>query len=920
MSNAIHFAILGMASGGLYALMALGLIVVHRTSGAINFAHGAIAVAAGYVLFYCESNSIPTLVSVVLGILSGLVLGVLIQLLVMTPLRNASTLTKAISTLGILVVLQASCQMKFGSQPQLVKSFLPQNGVTIFGAYVTVDYLIMLGIALVLAAVLWVVYRRTRFGLATTAVSDNEEALGTLGWSSTLVARGNWAIAGTLAALSGVLLAPTTGVSLPSMTSLLLPALAAALFGGLSSFPVATLGALLIGVIQSELTFYGQAPVLRDFPNLPEAVPFLLIIVILVARGKTLPTRDFIESRLPALGSGRVRLRTLLPTVLVAVLLIQWMLPLEWVMATTSTLIAAIIVLSLVLLIGYAGQLSLAQLSIGGLGALATARLVASADWPLPLAVLVGLAAAVPVGILVGLPAVRTRGATLAVVTLGLAAALNSLVFSTVKLTGGDVGLDVGFPSLLGFEFDETTYPRRYALVALALFVLVGIALCNLRRSGLGRRMISVRSNERAAASLGVNVVGAKLAAFVMSSVIATLGAILVAFRYSNALFTSFDPFQSVNYVVQSVIGGVGFVPGAAAGGVLEPSGLGNKVIHNIGLGDWLTLVGGVLLLLTVIFNPDGMVGSGLEQARVVKRKLFPAKASSYAASSSIAVQSVVGDAPGRGEAKVLAVSGLTVQFGAVTAVNGVDFELRSGEVLGVIGPNGAGKTTIIDALTGYVPSKGSITLDGEQLQGTAPHHRSRLGVIRSFQSLELFEDLSVGENLLVASEKSTFRRALGAMFWPRRPALDVAASAAVQEFGLGDALDGAPGDLSYGQRRLLAISRAVACNPTVLLLDEPAAGLDDVDRQALKALVRRLSESWGIAVLLIEHDVDLVMSVSDRILALNFGTVTAHASPEEVRRHPEVIRSYLGEDDAAAPAGDGHTRGTDETLERSAQ
>lgn len=335
---------------------------------------------------------------------------------------------------------------------------------------------------------------------------------------------------------------------------------------------------------------------------------------------------------------------------------------------------------------------------------------------------------------------------------------------------------------------------------------------------------------------------------------------------------------------------------------MLEPSGLGNKVIHNIGLGDWLTLVGGVLLLLTVIFNPDGMVGSGLEQARVVKRKLFPAKASSYAASSSIAVQSVVGDAPGRGEAKVLAVSGLTVQFGAVTAVNGVDFELRSGEVLGVIGPNGAGKTTIIDALTGYVPSKGSITLDGEQLQGTAPHHRSRLGVIRSFQSLELFEDLSVGENLLVASEKSTFRRALGAMFWPRRPALDVAASAAVQEFGLGDALDGAPGDLSYGQRRLLAISRAVACNPTVLLLDEPAAGLDDVDRQALKALVRRLSESWGIAVLLIEHDVDLVMSVSDRILALNFGTVTAHASPEEVRRHPEVIRSYLGEDDAAAP------------------
>ncbi|GAA4994889.1 branched-chain amino acid ABC transporter permease/ATP-binding protein [Yinghuangia aomiensis] len=914
MSNAIQFAILGMASGGLYALMALGLIVVHRTSGAINFAHGAIAVTAGYVLFYGEAQGIPTPVAVTIAILAGLLLGVLIQLLVMTPLRNASTLTKAIATLGILVVLQAGCQLKFGSQPQLVKNFLPQNGVTILGAYVTVDYLIMLAIALLLAAVLWVVYRRTRFGLATTAVSDNEEALGTLGWSSTLVARGNWAIAGTLAALSGVLLAPTTGVSLPSMTTLLLPALAAALFGRLSSFPLATLGALLIGVTQSELTFYGQSPVLRDLPNLPEAVPFLLIIVILVARGKTLPTRDFVESRLPALGSGRVRPRTVLPTVAVAVLLIQWLLPLEWVMATTSTLIAAIIVLSLVLLIGYAGQLSLAQLSIGGLGALVTSRLVASADWPLPLAVLVGIAAAVPVGIVVGLPAVRTRGATLAVVTLGLAAALNSLVFSTVKFTGGDVGLDVGYPSLLGFDFDETTYPRRYALVVLALLVLVGIGLGNLRRSGLGRRMISVRSNERAAASLGVNVAGAKLSAFVMSSVIATLGAILVAFRYPNALFTSFDPFQSVNYVVQSVIGGVGFVPGAAAGGTLEPSGLGSKVIHDIGLGDWLTLVGGVLLLLTVIFNPDGMVGSGLAQVRSAKRRLFPAKASSSASDGVVAVDSQAGAAPDRGAVNVLAVSGLTVEFGAVTAVDGVDFELRSGEVLGVIGPNGAGKTTLIDALTGYVPAKGSVTLDGKQLLGTPPHRRSRLGLIRSFQSLELFEDLSVGENLLVASEKSTLRTAVGSVLRPKRPTLDGAAAAAVQEFGLGDALAAAPGDLSYGQRRLLAISRAVACNPTVLLLDEPAAGLDDGDRQALKALVRRLAENWGIAVLLIEHDVDLVMSVSDRILALNFGAVTAHASPDEVRRHPEVIRSYLGEDDAAASTG------TDETLERSAQ
>jgi ABC-type branched-subunit amino acid transport system ATPase component/ABC-type branched-subunit amino acid transport system permease subunit len=897
---AVQFAILGLASGGLYALMGLGLIIVHRASGAINFANGAIAVSAGYALVYLESRHVPTALAVVLSVLVGLVLGLAIQALVMRPLRAASPLTKAIATLGVLVVLQAACQLQFGSQPALVPGFLPQDGFTFLGAHLTTDYVIILAIALILSAGLWWIYRHTRFGLATAAVAENEEAVGALGWSGSLIARGNWALAGTLAALSGVLLAPVIGVSLPEMTdALLLPGLAAALFGGLSSFPVATAGALLIGIAQSELTLYGNDPVIRSFPDISDAVPFLVIIVILVLRGRTMPARDFVEAHLPSLGSGRIRLRVALPAIVIAALLIQVILPVNWVIATNTCLIAGILLLSLVVLVGYAGQLSLAQLSIGGLGALATARLTTSLGWPLPIAIVAGVIAAIPIGLIVGLPAVRTRGAALAVVTLGLATALNDLVFSSVSVTGGYAGINVGYPHLFGVNVAETSYPRRFSLFAFLLFTVIAVVICNLRASALGRRLIAVRSNERAAASLGVSTVGSKLFAFVLSSMIATVGSVLVAFRYPNAIFDNFDPFQSVNYVVEAVIGGVGYVMGAAAGTGIEPGGLGNKIVSSIGLGSWLTFIGGVLLLITVIANPDGLVGSVLAQLAPLRRRLGGGRRRPAA----VTVADVDLTQLRRPEPALLTVADLTVRFGAVTAVNHVDLELRSGEVLGIIGPNGAGKTTLIDAITGYVASVGAISLNGRQLQGLPPHRRSRLGIIRSFQSLELFEDLTVAENLLVASEDNRSLRGAVGLIWRRPPQLRGAAAAAVREFELTEFLQRPPADLSYGQRRLLAISRAVACHPHILMLDEPAAGLDDHDRQALKVMLRRLSETWGISVLLIEHDVDLVMSVSDRVIALNFGSVTAAGTPAEVRRHPEVIRSYLGTDDPPTEA-----------------
>jgi sulfate-transporting ATPase len=252
-----------------------------------------------------------------------------------------------------------------------------------------------------------------------------------------------------------------------------------------------------------------------------------------------------------------------------------------------------------------------------------------------------------------------------------------------------------------------------------------------------------------------------------------------------------------------------------------------------------------------------------------------------------------------------LSVRNLSVSFAGNHVLRGISLDIRSGEVVGVIGPNGAGKTTLLEAITGYNrPRSGTIMLDGREITRLNPATRARLGVVRSFQSLELFEDLSVYDNLLVASDKPRWWQVLVAGIVPGRPPLGGAARAAVVAFGLATRLHDSPNDLSYGERRLLAIARALATRPRILLLDEPAAGLGATERAELRGIIRRIAEEWGIGVFLIEHDVELVMGVSDRVVALDFGQVIAAGDPLAVRNSPDVIAAYLGSEEPTEGAG----------------
>ena len=894
MDQFTNAVLLGVGIGAIYAVLAQGIVLIYRGSGVLNFAHGAYAMVGAYtfdeMIKDTPSQFLPGLPTMskwpafAVAVLLTAALGALTDRLVMARLKQASALARIIATLGVLVVLQSAATLRYGGAlVPLAESLLPRESAEVLGTTVGVDRLWLLGIACVLTAVLYGVFRFTRVGLATSAVAENEEAAAALGWSPAALSTTNWTVGAGLAAIAGILIAPISGLDISRLSLYVIAALAAALIGGFSSFPLTLAGGLVIGVGEQLARDH------TDITGADTALPFLVIVVVLAVRGTSLPVRGHLLDRLPALGTGRIRWPNVIAVVAVTAVLVGTVLSRQWVVGITISLLAAIVMLSIVVLTGYAGQVSLAQFAFAGVGALIAGRLVTSAGWPFELATLAAVLLTVPVGLLLGLPALRTRGVNLAVVTLGLGLAVQSVVFNSADFTGTD-GIRVrGEQTVLGVDVNATRHPERYGLVALAAFVVCALAVANLRRGRTGRQMIAMRANERAAASLGINVLAAKLHAFGLSAGIAALGGVLLAFRTDTIEFLqSFHPFQSIYSVAFATIGGVGFVAGPLLGSTLSANGVGSVVGDTLdSIHTYLPLIGGVALLVFLVRSPDGMVAENLHLLRRLRLVREPDQ-------SEVPLAAVGAHRVSPGS---LELRGLTVRFGGTVALDDVDLEVRAGEVVGLIGPNGAGKTTLVDAVSAFVrPSAGEVLLNGSPVGSLAAHRRVRLGLTRSFQGLELFEDLTVLENLRTASDERRASAMVTDLVWPGAPPLPPAAVAAVREFELAADLHRKPSELPYGRRRLVAIARAIATEPSVLLLDEPAAGLDSQESAELGRLVRRLADEWGIAVLVIEHDMDFVFGVSDRIVVLEFGRKIAEGTPDAVRADAAVRIAYLGE------------------------
>ena len=898
MNEVIRFALLGLGVGALYAFASQGLIVIYRGTGVLNFSLGATAIAGVYMQWDLHTqHGWPFLLSAIVGVAWSAFLGALTHWVIMRPLRRASSLVRVIATLGVLVTIQAAVIIRYGSNPHQVDSWLPTNRLTLWGDVgITVDRLILLAIGSASALGLWLLYRSSQFGLATEAVSESERSAAAIGLSPNKIAVINWALGSAIAAVAGILVVPIITLQVTAMTALILAALAAALVGDFRSFPIATAAGFALGI--------GQALVGRfaDQQGLAPSLPFLVIIVVLVFRGRSLPLRDYYLQQLPMVGNGRMSWDWTLFGFGTVVFLMLTKEP-KWIDALTVSWGVAIVLLSIVVLTGYTGQLSLAQYSIAGFGAFVAGRLVAVFHIPFLLGLVAGVAAAVPLGIIFGLPAVRTRGINLAIVTLGLGTTIELMLFRNRNYTGGVQGTQVGNPEIFGFDIGSINHPARYGIFVLVMALVAVVVIANVRRGRSGRRLIAVRTNERAAAALGIDVVKAKLFAFALASAVAALGGIVIAFRLSSISYQSFTNFTSITYVGLAIVGGVGYLLGAFVGGTMATAGLNQEILESTwpGVGRWIQLISGIAILLTVLTYKDGVAAEWAKVFKLVKRARKWGRPYIIELADVADPRSAT-DQHARVPPRTLTLEGLTVRYGVVTAVNNVSYRLEPGTVTGLIGPNGAGKTSLIDAVSGFARAEGRVLLDDVDLSKAPAMKRARAGVARSFQSLELFEDSTVFENLSVAADPQDLRSYALDLIWPINPPLPPEVVRAVLEFQLDQDLHRDVRDLSYGKRRLLAIARAVAMSPSVLLLDEPAAGLSSTESTELARVVRRLAEDWGMAILVVEHDMNFVMGVCDQVMVLDFGNLIASGSPEQIRSDPAVVAAYLGDDSDATP------------------
>jgi sulfate-transporting ATPase len=677
------------------------------------------------------------------------------------------------------------------------------------------------------------------------------------------------------------------------------------------SFPLTFAGGVLIGVTQSLMSRYVTTPGAID------AVPFVIIIIVLMLSGERFAPRTARITRFAAVGSGRINWPVLGAAALAVVAYAWLMAPKTWVDALIFSAGWAIILLSLVVVTGFAGQLSLAQVALAGVGAWAAGRLADGAGVPMVLALLVAVVVAIPVGLVLGFPAIRTRGVNLAVITLGFAVTVEAMIFNNPNLTGGVNGTRLPEFKVFGVSLDVIRYPERYFTFALVVLLIAVVVIANVRRGRPGRSMLAVRANERAAASMGISVVTAKLYAFALGSAVAAAGGVVLSYRSNSPVYYEFSSGLSINAVANGTIGGIAWIAGAPFGSQLLPGSVFARLVGQLftGIERWLPLIGGVGLILMLLQAPDGLAKFNVDEFRRLRRRLRPSR-KRRAARRVVDIPTDTTQVPVRIAPCTFAVTDLSVRFGGVEALSSVSIDARSGEIVGLIGPNGAGKSTLIEAVTGFVvPTTGDVVFDGRSLKGRSPSRRARSGIGRSFQSLELFEDMTVEDNLRTACDSRGTGAYFADVFWPRSSPLTRGAWAAVREFNLAAVLDRMPTDLPYAQRRLVAIARAIAPEPSLLLLDEPAAGLDATESKELGALLRRLASEWGMAIVLVEHDIDLVMQVCDRIVVLEFGSVIASGTPSEIQEHPEVIRAYLGAtedediEDAALPTPIGNPR-----------
>jgi sulfate-transporting ATPase len=895
--------LLGLGNGGVFAALALALVITYRASGVVNFATGAVALYVAYTYAGLRKGELLVIVpgfpktvdlgqelgfapAAAVSLAFAALMGALLYLLVFRPLREAPPLARAVASLGVLVVLQGVLAIRQGTNPVSVRAIFPTERWELGSITILSDRFYLAVAVVVLAVVLTAGFRFTRFGLLTRAAAESQTGAYVSGVSPDRVALVNWMISAVIAGIAGILIAPVSPLTPVTYTLFVVPALAAAVVGRFQYLVPIVAAGIAIGMLQSEALSLALDHSWLPQSGMSELVPLVVIFVALLILGSGMPVRGgLVRQRLGR--APRARSLALPTTAGTAVGVLALLLTAgTWRAAIIGTFISAIIGLSFVVVTGYAGQVSLAQLALAGTAAFTLSGLTEGWGVPFPLAPLLAAGVATVIGVAVGLPALRLRGLTLGVVTLALAYAIEAAWFRNSDIVSSS-GARITPPSLFGLDLGigaGRAFPRiEFGLVCLFTLVAVALSVAVLRRSTLGSAMLAVRANERSAAAAGVSVVRVKVLSFALASFIAGLGGSLLAYRRGVVTFDSFTAIGGLALLATAYLAGVTSVWGGINAGILSASGITFIALDRwVDLGQWFNVITGILLVATLIAHPEGVASIGHDLADRWARLRARGHPGADTGPQRPLLAAVEVPAVAESAGAALQVENLRVRYGGVLAVNDVSLHVEGGTVVGLIGPNGAGKTSVIDAITGFAAATGSVQLAGQPLDALAPHARVRTGLARTFQSLELYDDLSVEENVSVAA------------FASRHADRGAAVTLALEQVGIL-ALRHRPADeLSQGERQLVSIARACVAAPRVLLLDEPAAGLDTSESAWLGERIRDIA-LHGTGVLLVDHDVALVLKVCDYVYVLDFGAVIAEGPPSAIRASRAVADAYLG-------------------------
>ena len=902
--------ITGLLSGLAYGLLGCGLSLVYRSCRVVNIAYGEIgAFGAAILAKLVIDEGFPWWAALPVALAVGAALAAVVELVVVRRLAGRPPVVLLAATIGVSqLVLVArlslpTVQRGFAPFPSALGRVLDLGSVRLAGPELTVLVVVpatVLGLTLLLT--------KTPLGLAIRAAAANPDAAKLAGVRTGRVSTTVWALSGALATLTVVLLEPllrlqVAGTPATFGPDLLLKGLVAALVGRLVSLPLALLGGLGVGVVEA-VTLYNASPGVRDVLVL---VAVLTLVLLRLRRGGGDAADEelslgFAPARpdLPAALRGvwwaeRLGVMTWAAIVAAAAALPLFVHGAGALYLLSRVALFAVLGLSLVVLTGWGGQLSLAQVALFGVGALSTAALVARGV-AFPAAVLEGSLAGALVALVIALPALVVRGLFLGVTTLAFAVAADSWLFRQRFLVGSTETAVLPPPTLFG---RGPLGNGGYYELCLLTAVGCALAVTALRRSGAGRAIIAVGLNPRRAATSTLSPLLCRLTVFALSGALAALAGGLFAGLKTTVGYQDFDVNSSFTILALVLIGGPGSVAGAVLGAAYV---LGLPAL----LGDSQTvrlLTSSVGLLLLLLYLPSGLDGA-VQQVRaallqrVARGRSLPANPPAVVREPAPALAPVEGTA--------LTTRGLTVVYGGRPALLDVDLTVQRGEVFGLIGANGAGKSTLLDVLSGFrTPDAGSVVAEGVDVTGLPAHLRARLGFGRVFQDARLFGPLSTRETILVSLEarrRSELIPALLGLPPARREERRKQQEAArlLAELSLERFADLPVSALSTGTRRVVELACLLAQGSTMLLLDEPTAGLAQRESEAFGPLLLDLRARTGATVILVEHDIPLVAAVCDRVHCLGLGETLAVGTPAEVFAHPLVIASYLGTDSRA--------------------